>query len=409
MLTRARGWLSRAVPRVARRRRLANQVERRSRRLEVLQHNTGRRQVAAAGVVVQDKAATREDIAIAGRLIRAFRAATQGHDPTRSPEQRDLWTDIASRQTRFTSILRNGDDEELAQYLCNVSRQDAAIGITQGDEEYARILSDPAYRHFLAVMAKDKLVSLAEAVGSLPLENPEQGEFAVHLHASSDEIVAGISQKLGIDIAPPDIDGGMFKLATEHGLFSERDANAIFTAWLLKRAMRGLDAPRICEIGAGSGRVAYWSHRLGAVSYTIVDLPRVNVVQGYYLLKSLPADRVRLYGEEPASPSPLLTIWPDCALHQLPEARYDVVVNQDSMPEMSRAIVDEYLCWIRKSCQRLFVSINHENSSAYTQQLKHVNVPGAVAAIGGFELQDRYPYWLRQGYVVELYRVSGSG
>jgi hypothetical protein len=311
---------------------------------------------------------------------------------------------ISGKQSRFAALLGAGTSEELAAYLCNVSRHDASIGITQGDAEYQRIVADASYRDFLALMAKDKLVSLAEAVGSLPVENPEQGPYGVNLHGDPDDIVVGISQRLGIDIAPPDIDGGLLKLKTSHGLFGERDANAIFTAWLLAYVARERGARRICEIGGGSGRVAYWVHRLGPMSHTIIDLPHVNVVQAYYLLKAAPDARITLYGEEAKADSEL-TIWPNHALDELPDAQFDLVLNQDSMPEMSRATVDDYLRWIRKTCQGAFLSINHESKPAYGENLQHVSVPEAVAAAGGLDLLNRYPYWLRDGYVVELYAV----
>ncbi len=307
-------------------------------------------------------------------------------------------------------MLRTGKAEQLASYLCNVSRHDASIGITQGDAEYARIRRDPSYRNFVAVMAKDKVVSLAEAVGSLSVENPEQGVYGHSLHVPLDELVAGISRQLGVSVAPPDIDGGMLKLRTSGGLFGERDANAIFTAWLLARLTASGPSRRICEIGAGSGRVAYWSRQLGMSTYTIVDLPHVNVVQGYYILKSVPGDRVRLYGESAneGAPAPDVTIWPSHAIADLPTANFDLVLNQDSMPEMNRSTVDDYLDWIHEICDDQFVSINHESKSAYGKDLTHVSVSEAVDARGGFALRDRYPYWLRRGYVVDIYRTSLS-
>lgn len=312
---------------------------------------------------------------------------------------------IGSQQTRFASLLRTGSSDELASYLCNVSRHDASIGITQGDLEYQRIVADSSYRHFLALMAKDKLVSLAEAVGALALENPEQGPFGVNLHADVDELLAGISRRLGVEVAPPDIDGGLLKLRASDCLIGERDINAIFTAWLLVRALRGQEAPRVCEIGAGSGRVAYWRHRLGQISHTIIDLPHVNAVQSYYLLKALPDARIALYGEQTGADIEL-TIWPNHALDELPSGEFDLVLNQDSMPEMSRATVEDYLRWIRQRCAGTFISINHESKPTYGHDLRHVSVPDAVLATGGFELRDRYPYWLRKGYVVESYDVS---
>jgi hypothetical protein len=387
-------------------RRLVTRGERK-RHLQILQHDPGRRPPTVASLLVPDKVATADDVAIAGRLLDAFRAATRSGSEASNPARVDVWTIIASHQARFASILGRGDPEELAGYLCNVSRHDASEGITQGHREYDRIVRDGAYRDFLALMAKDKLVSLAEAVGSLPVENPEQGPFGVSLHTDPDELVATISQRLGVSIAPPDIDGGLLKLETGQGLFGERDANAIFTAHLLRRVLAGHEAPRICEIGGGSGRAAYWSQRLGLASYTIIDLPHVNVVQGYYLLKSLAGKRVVLYGEQTPEDEPAaLVIWPNHAIAEIASPDYDLVLNQDSMPEMNPDIVDDYLRWIRLACRGLFMSINHESRPAYGTGLRHVSVPEAVEAIGGFERQDRFPYWLRRGYVVELYRVS---
>ena len=377
----------------------------RLRRRSIFQHPVGFRWPAVPSEIVPDKLPTAEDVAIAGRLLAAFRAAAEAPAGASSQRQ-DLWALIADQQKRFATLLRTGDAEQLASYLCNVSRHDASIGITQGDREYRRIQRDRSYRRFLATMAKDKLVSLAEAVGALPVENPEQSAHGRSLRVPLDELVLGIGGRLAFSIAPPDVDGGMLKLSTSHGLFSERDVNAIFTAWQLSRL--ATRTSHICEIGAGSGRVAYWSRQLGLGTYTIVDLPHVNVVQGYYLLKSVPGERVLLYGDqdnERASGAEV-TIWPNDAIGELPAANFDLVLNQDSMPEMSRATVDEYLEWIRDACDGKFVSINHESKQPYGDGLAHVSVPEVVGAANGFTVRDRYPYWLRKGYVVSTYDVS---
>jgi hypothetical protein len=378
--------------------------ERRGRR-RIIQHYPGRHRVSTKSVLVAEKAPTSEDVAIAGRLLRAFRAG-YGSRSTAGRESPDLWTIINSQQGHFASILHEGNEEDLAAYLCNVARYDAAIGIIQGDREYERIKRDRPYRDYLSLMVKDKIVSLAEALGCLPVENPEGGPTGVSLHMDIDDLLARISRRLGVDIVPPDVDGGLLKLRTNAGFFCERDVNAIFTASLLNRILEKYEAAQICEIGGGSGRVAYWSWRLGLNSYTIVDLPHINVVQGYYLLKSLPADHVTLYGENPDQAGAGLVIWPNHAINELQGPRYRLVLNQDSMPEMSLPVVEDYLRWIRLRCQDLFVSINHESKASYDTDLRHVSVPEAVAAISGFELQDRYPYWLRSGYVVELYRMA---
>lgn len=378
------------------------------RRLKILQHEIGRPLPQVDDVIVADKVATEHDVAIAKRLLAAHRAAGRTAPETPPHAQRDdVWTMIVARQGSFASILDRGDPRELATYLCNVSRHDASAGITQGDAEYERIVNDRPYREFVALMARDKLVSLAEAVGVLPVENPEQGRFGENIRHEPAELVERISARVGTDIMPPGVDGGMLKIDTGRGLFGERDANAIYTAHLLRETVRGLRAPRICEIGGGSGRVAYWSRRFGLSSYTLVDLPHVNVVQGYYALKSLPGDEVVLYGEEsPEAPGDRLRILPAHAVSELRGPLFDLVLNQDSFPEMNPATVADYLRWIARCCEGRLMSINHESKPAYGDGLEHVSVPEMTAADGRYELTYRFPYWLRRGYVVELHRIA---
>jgi hypothetical protein len=245
-------------------------------------------------------------------------------------------------------------------------------------------------------------------VGAAPAENPEQGAYGRRLRRDDGELVGRISARIGIDITPPDVDGGLLKIDTGSGLFGERDCNAIYTASLLRQTVGDIEVPRICEIGGGTGRVAYWSHRLGLRSYTIIDLPHVNVVQGYYALKSLPAGDVVLFGEQPAGASVAdrLRILPAHAIAALEDPSFDLVLNQDSFPEMSAETVIDYLTWIRGCCAGSMMSINQEGKPPYGKGLTHVSVAELTGTVGGFELTYRFPYWLRPGYVVEMYRIA---
>jgi len=74
---------------------------------------------------------------------------------------------------------------------------------------------------------------------------------------------------------------------------------------------------------------------------------------------------------------------------------------------MSAKTVTEYLDWIGLCCRGgSLMSINQESKSSYSEGLAHVSVPEMTAAAGGFELTYHFPYWLRRGYVVELYRIA---
>jgi hypothetical protein len=114
---------------------------------------------------------------------------------------------------------------------------------------------------------------------------------------------------------------------------------------------------------------------------------------------------VSLYGEAAKPNDAGVRVLPAGALTSAGDHRFDLVLNQDSFPEMAPATVRDYLVWIR-SCAKRLLSINHESKPPYGRDLAHASVPEEIARVGGFELHDRYPYWLRRGYVVEVYGVS---
>lgn len=43
--------------------------------------------------------------------------------------------------------------------------------------------------------------------------------------------------------------------------------------------------------------MAYWLLRMSNLRYTIVDLPLINVLQGYFLSQALGPSKVSLHGE----------------------------------------------------------------------------------------------------------------
>lgn len=236
----------------------------RDRRLEALAHPTESLDLGVPHVFVPDIAPTDDDVRIAVRLLRAFHlAAKEERRRSKSPEK-DCWAWIKSLQASFFEVLERNDPAALAEYLCNMCRRDATIGTDQGDQEYENLKRDAKHRAAIALRSKDKLVSLAEAVGAIACENPEQGRWGENLALDIEKLVAGIERVIGIDITPPQTDGGMLKLPYSRGFIGERDCHALFSAWSMRRILGRLENASLCEIGAGSGRCAYWSNRLVA-------------------------------------------------------------------------------------------------------------------------------------------------
>lgn len=375
-----------------------------------LQHDTGDAKPHVPRCIVPDILATPADVDIAQRLLNAYALA---REQARSHQAigPDIWSAIRSLQSNFISMLEKNDPEALAAYLCNMSRHDATIGITQGDGEYRWISSSTAYQDFRALLIKDKLVSFAEAVGALQCECPEQGPWGTHLHMDIEELFQLLQDRLGQSLVPPEVDGGLFKLPVGGGHVHDRDLYAQFSAWIM-RELLGPGAS-VCEIGAGVGRSAFWAHRFGAHAYTILDLPHINVLQGFYLLKTLPTDRVQLFCED--VPDPAVRIWPHFGTSHLSADEFDIVFSQDALPEIHKDAALWYLKWAKGMGTGWFLSINQEAGAAYTQNFADAptetdprqNVAfDLMAQVGGFRRMFRTPYWLRKGYVSELYRIG---
>lgn len=356
--------------------------------------------------IIPDIAPGPGDREIAERLLRAYRLSVKERNGDLGGHA-DIWSHIRDHQPTFFAALGSADPALLAAYLCNMNRHDATHGTVQGYREYLKIKFLPLYRRYIARLAKDKLVLLAEAVGAVACENPEQGVWGRNFRLPIDQLAQAIAAKIGHDITPPAIDGGLLKITGSCAQFNERDVNALFTAWSLANILENVTASSICEIGAGTGRVAYWSWRFGIKSYSLIDLPHINVIQGFYLLKALPEANIRLYGEpEPATQQDReITIFPAHYIDQYAPQQFDLVLNQDSFPEIHADIVREYLLRIREISRHYFLSINHESCPPGAGGFTHISVQQLIDELGGYKKLFRMPYWLRKGYVMELYKV----
>jgi putative sugar O-methyltransferase len=168
-------------------------------------------------------------------------------------------------------------------------------------------------------------------------------------------------------------------------------------------------AKSVCEIGGGTGTLAYYLANAGMDEVWVFDLPIVSLVQAYYLMKSLGPDEVWLYGEAPrAVRVRLLPYW---EFENAPERHFALVINQDSLPEIEVAAAREYVRLFREKGIGLFLSINQEARARNAGDHFQSVVSDVVARNGGFSRSYRFPHWMRAGYVEELYRIeltSGS-
>jgi hypothetical protein len=75
---------------------------------------------------------------------------------------------------------------------------------------------------------------------------------------------------------------------------------------------------------------------------------------------------------------------------------YDLVINVDSLTEMARDTARAYVGALRERAA-IFLSINHEYNAFTVRD---------ILAESGLNATTRMPYWLRRGYVDEVFELN---
>ncbi|WOD40412.1 putative sugar O-methyltransferase [Nodosilinea sp. E11] len=331
---------------------------------------------------------------IADRLIKSYHKALEDEKYSLfRQEGEDLWTDLVRNELpELMETIDQKDPEKLGHYLMEFGQSFVWFGgITTCVDGYNRNL-DPRQ---VALTYWDKLVCLAECLGVVQFENPENGPWGDILHFNMDELLYGIEQEIGIDISLPL--GIIYTDGLKIGdrLFHYRHINSLYSAIRIARLNCHGDA--VCEFGGGLGMTAVYARRLGFVDYTIFDLPITCLLAGHYLMHAVGEASVCLYGETATEGSiKVLPYW-ECAV--MPDNSFGLTVNQDSFPEISDNLISQYLLHIKRSTKNYFLSINHE--CFYPRTVRKFTKDS-----GGYEPVYRSKCWVREGYLEEVFRIS---
>lgn len=334
------------------------------------------------------------------RLIRAYKATVaQDTSPLKSITDLDMWSHITRENFgELLAFVEDNDAERLSRFLTHFGRDYVWFGgITTGVDGYNQDRSEPsvAFSYF------DKLVSLGEALGVLPVENPEQsenGNWGKNIRLSPDEVASSISKKLGINIAPPAGVIPVAGIATQQGLIHYRHINALYMAIRIRDLTT--DRDRVAEFGAGLGLAAFFLRKLGRSDITLFDIPITNIFSAFFLIGVLGEDAVCLEGERINDHAIKIRANWNCT--EVPDRHFKLVANQDSFPEINRRIFDAYVDQIKRISSGYFLSINHEVGDAKAQ----LNISRLLSSESDLERISRSPYWIRRGYIEELYKIS---
>jgi hypothetical protein len=320
--------------------------------------------------------------------------------PDKRPNQGIGETMKYELRSGFNSIMARSDVPALAEYLRNGLRRDIGPGLGLGKEVFDAMRAEGEGRQTNLALISDRLASFAVAIGALPYENPEQGRYGEHLGRSIEELTRLIEATLKVHIFHPPVAGLFGVEVGPRQIIDVRVPDDAYSAYRLKTLTETFGFSRICEIGAGFGGTAFQASRHGIEPYTILDLPSINILQGYFLMKIFGGDAVKMFGEN----------IPDRRFNVLPywmffdrSISFDLVFNRDAMPEMPEARAHEYLAEMQ-SRRSAFLSINQEpggngGHAGATQLIVH----HLAKSYPGLHSAGRHPHWTREGYVEELF------
>ena len=248
----------------------------------------------------------------------------------------------------------------------------------------------------------DMLLSLGEALGILNVPNHAHMKTDAYLrfiNSDQNKLFSAIQEALGFSLEVPMV--GCPPSFVFDGVHTSADM--IRHAYIVHQIKNlGVEYNEaILEIGAGYGSQPYLAYKAGYRDYTIIDLPVVNAIQMFFLGSTLGTDVVSGFGEKDRE----IKVLPTEAINSLPDESISLVSNMDSMAEWEQHVIKGYLENVKRLSKR-FLHINQE-AEAFdpVTQWKHSTVQALVSEVGGLKRVYRYPYWMLEGYVEEMYSI----
>jgi hypothetical protein len=306
---------------------------------------------------------------------------------------------VTSRHGDIVRMANAGQARELGAYLSELGRQPLAFGFFDGPESHVAAETNPLFKTAGATVIFDRILSLAEALGCIYLENPEQGIWGQVANADADDLLGRIAVTLCVDDLRPPV-GGFWGLPTRFGPLNARAIDALYAASRISAIRKTYDLHGVTEIGGGAGLAAHYCLAMGVAPYKIVDLPTVSAAQAYTLRDEM---GLELYGEDREDAR--VELAPPWEFAPPPSGKYDLLFNMDSLPEIGTDVAVGYLKAAREMGYRYLLSINQE-SGGDVGQWSQGKVSSLAERAGGYTRLQRHRDWMRPGYVEELYAIS---
>lgn len=323
-----------------------------------------------------------DDTKLVERIAGAFRLSAQefcGH-------RGSFWGSFEVKHQDIATALDTNNLNALGRLLRDPAETELFWGFDDLVKPFVLIRSNqPSACNVGAEKIYGSLIQAAIGSGAIRCPYPEAGQGSPQIPI--EELLMALDQRFGYRVEFPNPFRGEFGIRTSRGIVSDRAAQALYQSWRVKQICDLVEGARVLEIGAGLGRNAFFARCFGINNYTIVDIPRTQLAQGYYLGRIMGPDAISLCGETDKGVCLRSPGW----LLENDEA-FDVILNVDSLTELDR---DHALSYVRfaKGHASAFLSINHEFNPATADELLRE---------ASMKVVHRSPYWPRAGYVEEL-------
>jgi len=327
------------------------------------------------------------DTKLIKRIISSYQLAKKEHLGN------SMWQGFFDQQREIHNTFLSGDFNKCANILRNPEKNELFYGFELMSKEglaYVRTYNSV----YFGLRNLDFLVRFGESISAIRLDNPEAYGSAPRKWIAN-EVLSCIENKLGKEILFPNPFKDEIGIFTPKGIASERSIWAIYQAYLIAHHVKGIENPKVLEIGAGLGRNAYYARIFGIKDYTIIDIPISNMAQAYFLGKVLGENEVALLGEK-SSTNQIKILTPDQFLNEK-DQHYDLIINVDSLTELDEKNMQAYVKKIALSTPK-FISINHETNK--------FTVGDFADNLLNLSSKERNIHWMRKGYTEEIYNFN---
>jgi len=244
----------------------------------------------------------------------------------------------------------------------------------------------------------------------------KMGKWGENIKSDLSQVKLNIEKEIGFSLSVMNPASGLYGLDFENCILDARMIEAASSAFKISKVLSNdkVKNKKVCEIGAGLGWSAYYATKAGIKQYSLYDLPFMNVLSSYTLLKTV-GDNINivLSGEDASHNKKYhstihIKNADDFFTDNLES--FDLLFNQDSFPEIGMMnfhnYISKYSEVLFKSGKSLILSINQESKGKSGTNENQLVVNKEMKEYSNIMLRRRHAYWLRPGYVEELFEIS---